>query len=36
MICISYRGAIIAIPEDMPKSTISKENDSLNIFQDNF
>ena len=35
-ICISYRGASIAIPDDTPKSTISKENNSLNIFQDYF
>ena len=25
-----------AIPDKMPKSTISKENDSFNIFQDHF
>ena len=36
MISVSYIGASIAIPDDTPKSTISKENDSFNIFQDHF
>ena len=31
---VSYHGASIAIPDDTPKSTIYKENDSFNIFQD--
>ena len=33
---VSYRGACIMIPDNMPKSTVSKENDSFNIFQDHF
>ena len=33
---VSYRGAGIVIPDDTPKSTISKEDDSFNIFQDHF
>ena len=33
---VLYRGASIAIPDDTPKSTISKENSSFNIFQDHF
>ena len=36
MIRISYLGASIAVPINVPKSTISKENDSFNIFQDHF
>ena len=36
MIPILYRGASIAIPDDTPKSAISKENDSFKIFQDHF
>ena len=36
MIRVLYRGASIAIPDDTPKSTISKENSSFNIFQDHF
>ena len=35
-IWVLYRGASIAIPDDTPKSTISKENSSFNIFQDHF
>ena len=27
---------LISCPEDTPRSTISKENDSFNIFQDHF
>ena len=34
MIHVSYHWASIAIPDDTPKSTISKENDNFNIFQD--
>ena len=33
-ICVSYPEKNIAIPEDTPKSTFSKENDSFYIFQD--
>ena len=36
MIRISNREASIMIPDDTPKSTISKENDSFNIYQDHF
>ena len=36
MIHVLYRGASIEIPDNMPKSTISKENDSFNIFKDHF
>ena len=36
MIRVLYRGASIAIPDDTPKSTISKENSNFNIFQDHF
>ena len=35
-ICISNGRASIEVADDMPKSTISKENDSFNIFQDHF
>ena len=34
---VSYRGAGIVIPYDMPKSKISiEDDDSFNIFQDHF
>ena len=36
MIRVSYHGASIRIPDYMPKSTISKENDSFNLFRDHF
>ena len=32
-ICALYHAASIRIPDDTPKSTISKENDSFNILQ---
>ena len=34
--CVLHHGASIALPDDTPKSTISKENNSFNIFQDHF
>ena len=36
MMHISYLAASNAIPDNKPKSIISKENDSFNIFQDHF